>query len=166
MPTAQLAKKHAFGAYDILGAIVEFLTPPDAAVYCVIKGTIPAGQVVPLHSHTDDETFYVHSGRVEVLSERGAKLEWQTVKAGDSIHIPADAKHAFRNSFSEPVVQLITTTPRLGRFFREVGKPFSPAMPQRAPTPEEIERFTRVAAEYRHWLANPEENAAVGISLL
>jgi hypothetical protein len=28
------------------------------------------------------------------------------------------------------------------------------------------QRFAEVAARYHHWLANPEENAAVGITLL
>src|SRR5262249_129119 len=31
--------------------------------YCLIRCTLPAGVVVPLHSHADRETFYVLSGK-------------------------------------------------------------------------------------------------------
>jgi hypothetical protein len=33
--------------------------------YCLIKGTVPAGVVVPIHSHAERETFYVVEGKVQ-----------------------------------------------------------------------------------------------------
>jgi Cupin domain len=133
-------------------------------VYCVMKGTIPAGGSVPLHSHLDPESFFVISGRAQVLIERADRLEWIDVKAGDFVHIPGGAKHAHRNPSNGPVVELATSTPRLGRFFQEVARPLAAGRPT-PPTPEDLERFARIAAKYQHWLASPEENAAVGIQV-
>jgi quercetin dioxygenase-like cupin family protein len=142
------------------------LNSPDerGAEYCVMKGTIPPGVSVPLHSHHDAESFYMLSGAVQVLSQRGDKFEWLDVKPGDFVHVPGDAKHAFRNTASEPVVQLITTTPNLARFFLEIGRPVTPGSLARLPTREELDRFASVSARYHYWLGSPEENAAIGIS--
>jgi hypothetical protein len=53
---------------DFFGPAVEFLTSPDDEQndFCVLKGTIPAGGSVPLHSHRDTEDFLIISGSVEV----------------------------------------------------------------------------------------------------
>jgi uncharacterized RmlC-like cupin family protein len=85
---------------------------------------------------------------------RHADYEWIVGKAGDYIHVPSGARHAWRNVSSEPLVALIITTTRLGRFFQEVGRPVTPA---------DLAHFATVAAEYGYWNATPEENAAVGI---
>ena len=38
------------------GATIDFLTPVEDGAPCLMRGTIPAGGVVPLHSHADPET--------------------------------------------------------------------------------------------------------------
>jgi quercetin dioxygenase-like cupin family protein len=152
---------------DVLGAVVELLTDPalPEAAYCVIKGTIPAGMVVPLHSHPDEESFFVVSGTAEVLKEIDGRLEWSSVEPGDFVHIPGGVRHAHRNRSARPVVELAITTSQLGRFFREVGRSIGQADAPRAPTPDEVARFTTTAARYGHWMASPSENASVGIEL-
>jgi quercetin dioxygenase-like cupin family protein len=152
---------------DVLGPTVEFLTSPEesGAIYCVMIGTIPPGVSVPLHSHADVESFYVLSGAVQALSHHGDVFEWLDVKPGEFVQVPGNAKHAFRNTSGEPVVQLITTTPKIGRFFQEIGRPVTPGAPLLVPTGEELERFARVAADYGYWLGSPSENAIIGISL-
>jgi quercetin dioxygenase-like cupin family protein len=47
------------------------LTPPtgDDRSPCLIRGTIPRGGFVPLHSHAEPETVLAISGRVEGLTE-------------------------------------------------------------------------------------------------
>jgi anti-sigma factor ChrR (cupin superfamily) len=52
---------------------------------CVIKGTIPPGGSVPIHSHQAIEVFYVLSGNVEVLSEKYGKTHWIAAGPGDFI---------------------------------------------------------------------------------
>lgn len=156
-----------YGILDVLGPTIEFLTSPEEtdAVYCVMKGTIPPGISVPLHSHADAESFFLLSGAVQVLSQRGDQFEWLDVKPGGFVHVPSSAKHAFRNTSNEPVVQLITTTPKIGKFFQEIGRSITPGVPSPPPTPNELQRFMQVSTNYGYWLGSPEENATVGISL-
>jgi mannose-6-phosphate isomerase-like protein (cupin superfamily) len=144
-------------ALDVLGPTVEILASGQC---CTILGTVPPGVCVPLHAHDDFEDFFVVSGVVQVLVGRAGGFEWVEARPGDFIHIPGGTRHAFRNTSGEPVVQLITTTPTLGRFFREVGRPVGSALPA---SPEELRQFAETSARYGHWLGSPEENAAVGI---
>jgi len=37
---------------------------------------------------------------------------------------------------------------------------------RRLPTREDIERLAQITARYGYWMASPDENAAVGISLV
>jgi quercetin dioxygenase-like cupin family protein len=146
------------------GPAMEFLSPPDGRDdFCVIKGVIPPGVVVPLHSHVDTETFFVVSGTTDVLTQSENGLGWTEVHAGDYVHIASDTPHAWRNSSGEPVTALIITTRRLGRYFQELGKPINGA--PEPPTPDDLERFIAVSAKFGYWNGTPEENAAVGIEL-
>jgi hypothetical protein len=63
------------------------------------------------------------------------------------------------------VIQLITTTSKLGRFLQEVGRPVVQGERVGPPSPDEIQRFVKTAERYGYWLATPEENASLGISL-
>lgn len=148
---------------DLLGPAIEPLTPREEQSYSVIRGTIPPGVSVPLHSHGDVESFYVLSGEAQVLLQTENGLEWKALKPGDFVHIPGDAKHACRNVSDQPLESLIITTPRLGSALREMGKPVQGE--RRSPTPEDIERLDEINARYGYWMASPEENAEMGISL-
>ncbi|GHO59010.1 hypothetical protein [Ktedonobacter robiniae] len=63
---------------DILGPTVEFLTSPDdpKSDFCALKGIMPAGVVVPLHTHIDTEDFIVVSGQLEILRQDENGYEW------------------------------------------------------------------------------------------
>jgi mannose-6-phosphate isomerase-like protein (cupin superfamily) len=107
MQTPYLVTSGMYGAFEVFGPTLEFLSSPEEemeAGYCVMRGTIPAGVEVPLHSHADAECFFIVSGTVQVLSQKEARFEWLDVKPGDFIQVPCGAKHAFRNKSSEPVV--------------------------------------------------------------
>ncbi len=148
---------------DVFGPTVEFLTSPQDAHndFCVLRGVIPPGVFIPLHSHPDTEGFFIISGQAQALRQVPGGYEWIVGKAGDYIHVPSGTRHAWRNVSSEPLVALLITTTRLGRFFQEVGRPVTGA-PQPV-TPADLAHFATVAAEYGYWNATPEENAAVGI---
>jgi quercetin dioxygenase-like cupin family protein len=152
--------------FDVFGPTIQFFTAPDDAdeTLCVMRGDIPPGVCVPMHSHVGVECFFLVSGELEVLTELDGEFSWITTKPGSFIHVPSLAKHAFRNSSTAPAMSLISTTARLGRFFEEVGRPVRVHERLEAPTPEELQHFVEVAARYGYWLATPEENAAVGIS--
>jgi len=166
MGEMRLVKQGSQPMLDVFGPRIEFLTPPtDSASWCILKGVIPAGGFVPLHSHPDAEGFLVLSGTVQALVESGGELRRLDVDAGDFLEIPGGVKHAFLNRSAEPVVQLITTTAKLGRFFGEIARPVGDAPPT-PPGPEDVGRFVQIAARYGYWLGSPEENSRVGIPLL
>jgi hypothetical protein len=99
------------------------------------------------------------------LVQRQDGFEETTMTAGDFRHVPQNVRHAWKNQSDQPAIAIIATTSRLGRFFQEVGKPLAVNVVTSPPSPADIERFAEVAARYHHWLASPEENAAIGISL-
>jgi quercetin dioxygenase-like cupin family protein len=150
---------------NILGPTIQFLTLPEADDNdpCVMRGTIPPGVPVPLHSHRDPETFLMISGEVEGLAESDGGFKWVRIRPGDVFHVPGEAKHAFRNETGAPAVMIIVSTCRIGRFFREVATPAA-AQPG-PPSAEVILHFLETAEKYGYWNASPEENAEIGISL-
>jgi quercetin dioxygenase-like cupin family protein len=151
---------------EVFGPSLQFMVAPQSSdeAPCVMKGTIPAGVSVPIHSHAGVEAFFVIAGDIEVLSEAGGNAYWITAGPGDFIEIPSQAKHGFRNRSQQPVVQLITMTSKLGRFFQEVGRSINPGETVSPPLPDEMQHFLKTAERYGYWLATPEENALVGIS--
>ena len=163
--STQFVHRGAHGVLDVFGPTVEFLTLPEEpdTDYCAMIGTIPPGVSVPLHSHPDPESFYVLSGSVRTLDQRGDTLQWRTVNPGEFAHIPGHAKHAWQNASSQPSIQLITTTRRLGGFFREIGRPVNAGSPGKPPTADDLQHLIRIAAKYEYWMGSPEENAALGI---
>ena len=151
---ATLVDDLAVEMVQVLGPTITFLTPPDGSgdAPCVMRGTIPPGDLVPLHSHAEPETFLLESGELEAFAGPG---EWLRLRAGDVLHVPGDAPHAFRNDCREPAVTIVVTTARIGRFFREVGRPSA----------DPLATFLAVSERYGYWNATPEENAAIGIVL-
>jgi quercetin dioxygenase-like cupin family protein len=149
------------------GTLVEFLTSPDEAgdEICLIRGTIPPGVAVPLHSHPDFELFYVLEGSAEAFQSRDGTHGWTTADAGTVVTIPGHTKHAWRNSSPLPVTLVFVTTSKMYEFFREVTKPFHPGQSTVAPTPEQIQELLRATARYGYWMGSPEENAAIGLSM-
>lgn len=150
---------------ELFGPTVEFLTSPQdvQSDFCVLKGTIPPGGIVPLHTHADTEDFLVLSGEVEGLRQDSEGHTWIAAKAGDYIHVPSNAPHAWRNVSTAPVVVLIVTTKKMGHFFQETGRPqTSPPAPV---TPDALAHFAMTSARYGYWNASPAENAQVGIHL-
>jgi quercetin dioxygenase-like cupin family protein len=150
---------------DVFGPTVEFLTLPneDDNAICVMRGVVPPGVTVPLHSHDDFEGFFIVSGTQQVLVQGVQGLQWVDARAGDYVQIPGGIPHAHRNIGDVPAVDLIITTARLGKFLREIGRPVA-AAPE-PPKPQEVARFVEVAAKYGYWLGTAEENAAVGIDV-
>ena len=68
-------------------------------------------------------------------------------------------------SQERPVHQATVSKQELYSFFRELARPFDPNRPPAPPTPDEMQQLFGVAEKYEYWLASPDENAAIGISL-
>ncbi len=154
MNAAILVRDGCGDRLSVLGPVIEFLAAGgrDTDSYCVFRGTIPTGVEVPVHHHPDDESMFMLSGKVEVLlAGADGSREWATMGPGDFVHIPAGVAHGWRNPFEESALQIIITTPRMGRFFREVGT----RVPEGRVTPpaaEDVNRFRETAARYGHYL--------------
>ena len=88
--------------------------------YCVIDMHIPPGGGPGLHRHDFEETFIVVAGEIEATF-RGKQ---SVVRAGETIHIPANAPHRFRNrSTSAARLTCICSPAGQEKFFLEVGVP-------------------------------------------
>ena len=145
---------------NVLGPSLEHLTElSDDKDYCMMKGEMASGVFVPIHRHADRETFFILSGEVE--GWRGER--WETFKAGDTIDIPGNLGHAWRNVSSEKVVILMTTETKLGKFYIDAGYPVDVVPVGGPPTQEAIKRFTNAVHDYGYWLAPSEENASIGL---
>ena len=152
--------------FDIFGVRLQFLIAPEqsSGKISLYRGTLPPGIVVPLHSHPEPEVFYVLEGNLEVYQESGAQQGWSIARAGNVVAIPADIKHALRNTSSRPATTVLVTQDRLYAFFREIAKPVD-GQPGTPPSPEELQQLFIVAAKYGYWMGSPEENGAIGINL-
>src|SRR5918994_779459 len=150
---------------ELFGPTIEFLTSPHdtQSDFCVLKGTLPPGISVPLHSHADTEDFFVISGEIEGLRQDNKGYEWIRAKTGDYIHVPSDSRHAWRNVSNKPTLIHIITTKKLGHFFEETGRPKTNT-PQPV-TSEDLAHFVRISTKYGYCNALPEENSSVGIQM-
>jgi quercetin dioxygenase-like cupin family protein len=168
VPFARVVRECDCSVFEVLGASVEFFVGPQPGdeAPCILKGTIPSGVLIPMHSHDVIEIFFVLSGNIEVLVEAGGKMQWVEACAGDLIEISSNAKHAFRNRSQNPVVNLLFTTSKHGRYFQEIGRRLASGESVRPPAPDEIQHLLKTAQRYGYWFATPEENASVGITLL
>lgn len=149
--------------FDLLGPTIQFVTPlsDDDAGFCLLRGTIPPGVVVPIHSHQDHETFYILEGQLEALKDSS----WQTYGVGGVFDVPGGTKHAFRNVSGKDAATLIVTTMVLASFFQRVARPIA-SVPPGFPSREVLQRFAEASLAEGHWLGSVEDNAAIGINLL
>jgi quercetin dioxygenase-like cupin family protein len=91
-----------------------------AGRFCLIDMYVPPGGGPPPHRHDFEETFSLLEGELDVVF-RGAK---QVVRAGETIHVPANAPHQFHNSSTRPARMLCICSPAgQEEFFVEIGVP-------------------------------------------
>jgi len=85
---------------------------------CVIDMHVPPGGGPPPHRHDFEETFMVLDGEVQATF-RGKK---STVRAGQTLSIPANAPHQFHNASNQPARLICICSPAgLEKFFMETG---------------------------------------------
>jgi quercetin dioxygenase-like cupin family protein len=122
-----------------------------AGRFCVIDMHIPPGGGPPAHRHDFEETFILIEGEIEATF-RGRK---STVRAGDTINIPANAPHQFHNTSAKPVRMLCICSPSgQENLFLEVGVPVATRTtppPKLEPTEQAafIEKVKALAPKYR-----------------
>ena len=97
------------------------LTGRDTAGrFCLIDMHIPPGGGPPPHRHDFEETFSILEGELE-FTFRGVT---KTVRSGETINIPANAPHLFRNSSARPArLHCICSPAGQEEFFMKAGIP-------------------------------------------
>ncbi|MET9480616.1 cupin domain-containing protein [Streptomyces sp. NPDC006638] len=69
------------------------------------RGEVPAGTVAPAHVISEEETFYVLSGRLRLTID----AETAELDAGDAAVAPAGSEVAVANTTDEPTHMWVTT---------------------------------------------------------
>src|ERR1700677_4333401 len=91
-----------------------------AGKFTLIDMHVPPGGGPPPHRHDFEESFILLDGELQATF-RGEK---RMVRAGETIHIPANAPHQFHNASSKPVRMLCICSPAgQEEFFKEIGVP-------------------------------------------
>jgi quercetin dioxygenase-like cupin family protein len=91
-----------------------------AGRFTLIDMHVPPGGGPPPHRHDFEETFILLDGELQATF-RGEK---RIVRAGETIHIPANAPHQFHNASSKAVRMLCICSPAgQEEFFKELGTP-------------------------------------------
>ena len=119
--------------------------------FCVIDMHVPPGGGPGPHRHDFEETFILLDGEMDVTF-RGQKI---TVRAGDTVNIPANAPHQFHNASSE-VTRMICICAPAGNddFFLEIGVPVAtrttppPALNEKEMA-QFLEKVRAIAPKYR-----------------
>jgi quercetin dioxygenase-like cupin family protein len=129
-----------------------------AGRYCLIDMHIPPGGGPPPHRHDFEESFTILEGEIEAAF-RGEK---SVVRAGETIHIPANAPHSFANTSRQPARLLCICSPAgQEEFFAQVGVP---ALNRTAPPPKLdaagqaalMKKTLELAPKYQTELLKPE----------
>lgn len=91
-----------------------------AGRYTLIDMHVPPGGGPPPHRHDFEEMFSVLQGEIEITF-RGEAL---VARAGETVNVPANAPHSFRNVSGAPARMLCLCSPAgQEEFFLEVGAP-------------------------------------------
>jgi quercetin dioxygenase-like cupin family protein len=122
-----------------------------AGRFTLIDMHVPPGGGPPPHRHDFEETFILLDGELQATF-RGEKC---IVRAGETVHIPANAPHQFHNASSSPVRMLCICAPAgQEEFFKEIG---TPVASRTAPAPKAdaaqdaafIRKVMELAPKYR-----------------
>jgi quercetin dioxygenase-like cupin family protein len=117
-PNADSSVPHVAVVGDVYTILVS--GKQSAGRYALIDMFVPPGGGPPPHRHDFEEMFHVLEGSVEVMF-RGHRF---AARAGETVSIPANAPHAFKNVSSTPARLLCTVSPAgEDDFFLEIGDP-------------------------------------------
>jgi quercetin dioxygenase-like cupin family protein len=128
-----------------------------AGKYTLIDMHVPPGGGPPPHRHDFEEMFTVLDGEVQATF-RGQTI---TVRAGETINVPANAPHSFTNAMDTPSRLLCMCAPAgQEEFFTLVGQPVTTrtqAPPPLSPDAQAafIERATSLAPQFKTDLLPP-----------
>jgi len=126
--------------------------------FALWEGVLPRGAAPPLHSHPQDETFYVLEGAVvvwavpadEVADERWLDTQARACGPGAAIFVPGGTPHTFRVDSDTARMLFLSTPAGIERFVdalaEPAGWPWLPAPPDGPRVPAD----RLLAAEREH----------------
>ena len=128
-----------------------------AGRYTLIDMHVPQGGGPAPHRHDFEEMFTVLEGEIEATF-RG---ESSTVRAGETVNVPANAPHSFTNASDQPARLLCMCSPSgQEEFFMKVGVPVAtqttapPELDETAQA-EFVTKAQELAPQYRTELLGP-----------
>lgn len=111
--------------------------------FALIELLLPHGASPPLHTHPQDESYFVLDGRLAVQVGK-QRLD---LRQGDTAVVPMTVPHSFRVDSDTARVLVLSTPAGIDRFVRDGGVPASaPTLPPAGtprPAPDELERIFR-----------------------
>jgi quercetin dioxygenase-like cupin family protein len=122
-----------------------------AGRYTLIDMHVPPGGGPPPHRHDFEEMFTVLDGEIELTFRDVTAV----ARAGETINVPANAPHVFRNASGQPARLLCLCSPAgQEQFFKEVGVPVAhrteaPPQLDEAATAAFIAKAVALAPKYR-----------------
>jgi mannose-6-phosphate isomerase-like protein (cupin superfamily) len=128
-----------------------------AGRYTLIDMHVPPGAGPPPHRHDFEEMFTVLEGEVQITFRGEAVM----ARAGETVNVPANAPHSFRNTAAVPARLLcMCTPPGQEEFFMEVGVPVSTRTAAAPPLEPEaqaafVAKAVALAPRYRSELLKP-----------
>jgi quercetin dioxygenase-like cupin family protein len=101
--------------------------------FALWEGVLPRGAAPPLHTHPQDETFYVLDGTVVVWAGDG-EPDARTCGAGAAIFVPGGVPHAFRVVTDTARMLFLSTPAGIEEFVVALSEPA--AWPWLQPPPD------------------------------
>jgi quercetin dioxygenase-like cupin family protein len=98
--------------------------------FALWEGVLPRGAAPPLHTHPQDETFYVLDGKVSVWVEAGEQL----CEPGAAVFVPGGTAHTFRVESDTARMLFLSTPAGIEEFVRDLSEPA--AWPWLQPPPD------------------------------
>ncbi len=99
--------------------LVKATGEQTGGAFSLFEVTLPKGASPPLHSHPQDESFYVLEGEL-TLSLDG---EQTTLEPGSFAFVPRKVPHTFRVESETAVTITLSTPAGIENFLRDVGVP-------------------------------------------
>jgi quercetin dioxygenase-like cupin family protein len=151
-PDADQSLPHLALAGDIYTVLV---TGDDTkGAYTLLDVHVPPGGGPPPHRHDFEELFSILDGEVEMMF-RG---ETMTARAGETVNVPANAPHGYRNVTDRPARLLCLCVPAgQEEFFGRIGQPVATRVEPPPPVDEDafIAKARSLAPRYRNELLPP-----------
>ena len=142
-------------SYNVIGDVitVKVTAQETNGAYLIVEVVSqPGGGPSFLHTHEPQETFHVVEGVFEVYGqdENGEKYAIRA-EVGDTVHVPANTPHGFKNVGDTPGKMILTYEPAesMLNFFQEIGIPMKDrSTPPDMSEPQDNERIMAILRKY------------------